>query len=141
MAFRPEAVPKGDVAMEPVDTSKAALKWLNNPPTSTFKTYTNSLRNSSDTTRGEIELPETAPLIYPDTGYSEISKTKNSPEQLRQNGKATTGDGKRSAFAQHKKVAENYFDKRAQAKYVSWQTESPEGQIVQDTAWGGVSIF
>lgn len=114
MAFRPEVVPTGDVAIEPVDTSKVALKWLN-PPTSSFKMYASNFRGFSGTTRGEIELPKTAPLIYPDTGYTEIGKTKSVESQ---NG-IGNGEAKRSAFSQHKKVAAAYFDKRAQAKYVS----------------------
>lgn len=114
MSFRPEVVPAGDVAMESVDTSKVALKWLN-PPTSSFRMYASNFRGFSGTTRGEIELPKTAPLVYPDTGYIEIGKTKSVESQ---NG-IGNGEAKRSAFSQHKKVAAAYFDKRAQAKYVS----------------------
>ena len=114
MSFRPEVVPAGDVAMESVNTSKVALKWLN-PPTSSFRVDASSFRGFSGTTRGEIELPKTAPLIYPDTGYTEIGKTKSVESQ---NG-IGNGEAKRSASSQQKKVAAAYFDKRAQAKYVS----------------------
>ena len=118
MSYRPEAVPTGDVAMEPVDTSKAALKWLK-PPTSSFKLQASSFRASSGTTRGEIELPETAPLVYPDTGYAEIGKTKTVDAKDDEGGGYEKEAKRSSTFAQHKKVAAAYFDKRAQAKYVS----------------------
>ena len=114
MSFRPEAVPTGDVAVESVDTSKAALKWLG-PPSSSFGTYASNFKVSSGTTRGEVELPETAPLIYPDTGYAEISKIN---PVATQNDKANE-IVKLSAFSQYKEVAAACFDKRAQAKDVS----------------------
>ena len=114
MSFRPEVVPTGDVAVESIDTSTAALKRLG-PPSSSFRTYASNFRVSSGTTRGEVELPETAPLIDPATGYAEISKIN--PVET-ENGKAKE-TVKRSAFSQHKKVAAAYFDKRAQARYVS----------------------
>ena len=104
--------------MEPVDTSKAALKWLK-PPTSSFKLYTSNFKTSTGTTRGEIELPETAPLVYPDTGYAEVGRTRTTRTQ---SGSSDKGD-KRGIFAQNKKVAAAYFDKRAQAKYVSISKE------------------
>ena len=114
MSYRPEAVPSGDIAIEPVDTSKLALKWLQ-PPTSSFKMYASNFKSSSGTTHGDIELPETAPLIYPDAGYAEIGRTKTLDEQ----DVAASTETKRSAFSRNQKVAAAYFDKRAQAKYVS----------------------
>ncbi len=118
MSYRPEAVPTGDVAMEPVDTSKAALKWLK-PPTSSFKMYAGNFKSSSGTTRGEIELPETAPLVYPDTGYAEVGGKTRTPDPQDNETASTDKEAKRSVFSQNKKVAAAYFDKRAQAKYVS----------------------
>ena len=119
MSFRPEAVPTGDVAVDSVDTSTAALKWLG-PPSSSLGIYTSNFRVSSGTTRGEEELPETAPLIYPDTGYVEMSKVNPVATQ-----NCTANESvKRSAFSQYKKVAAAYFDKRAQAKYVSLPAHS-----------------
>ena len=105
MSFRPNDVPKGDVRVASVDTSGIALKWLN-PPESSIKMKTGNLRASSGVTHGEHELPETAPLIYPDTGYVEISKPKND-------------ESTRGSLSSSRKVAAAYFDKRAQTKYVS----------------------
>ena len=105
MSFRPDDVPKGDVSTGTVDTSNVALKWLD-PSGSTISTTANHFRKSSGVTRGEVELPETAPLIYPDTGYAEISKPKQDEDS-------------RSSLSSSRKVTAAYFDKRAQAKYVS----------------------
>ena len=73
MSYRSDAVPTGDVAMQPVDTSKAVLKWLN-PPTSSFRLLKGNFRVWRGITRGEVELAETAPLVYEDTGYVEIGR-------------------------------------------------------------------
>lgn len=105
MSFRPDDVPEGDVGMAPVDTSNVALKWLD-PPKSSIRMKANNFRASSGVTHGELEMPETAPLIYADTGYAEISKPKDE-------------ESTRSSLSSSRKVAAAYFDKRAQAKYVS----------------------
>ena len=106
MSFRPNDVPKGDVSVSSVDTSNAAaLKWLD-PSKTGIRMKAANFRTSSGVTRGELELPETAPLIYPDTGYAEISQSKNEEKP-------------RGSMSSNRKVAQAYFDKRAQAKYVS----------------------
>ena len=105
MSFRPNDVPEGDVGMAPVDTSNVALKWLD-PPKSSIKMKASNFRSKSGVTHGELEMPETAPLIYADTGYAEISKPKDEQST-------------RSSLSSSRKVAAAYFDKRAQAKYVS----------------------
>ena len=106
MSFRPDDVPKGEVALEDVDTSKEALKWLT-PPKSAMRAKTSKLRVSSGKTRGEDALPESAPLIYPDIGYAELAKEAK-PDS----------EAKKDSFST-RKVVQEYFDKRAQAKYVS----------------------
>ena len=107
MSFRPNDVPKGDVAMAQVDTSNTVLKWLD-PPKSGINLKSSNLRSSSGVTHGELEMPETAPLIYADTGYAEISKPKDE-------------ESARGSLSSSRKITRNYFDKRAQAKYVSFQ--------------------
>lgn len=118
MSYRPDTVPLGDVAMQPVDTSNAALKWLN-PPTSSFQMHKGNFRASSGISRGEIELAETAPLVYEDTGYVEIGRMESGEGKGDEGGEGREGKGS-SAFKRHRKVAAAYFDKRAQAKYVSY---------------------
>ena len=105
MSLRPNDMPKDNVGIEPVDTSSAALKWLD-PNKASFRA---KFRNSSGTTHGEQEMPETAPLIYPDTGYSELGRDKSNKGH------------KITEFSTYQQVVENYFDKRAQAKYVRFQ--------------------
>lgn len=107
MSFRPNDVPKGHVAVAQIDTSNIVLKWLE-PPKSTIKMNSSNLRSSSGVAHGELEMPETAPLIYADTGYAEISKPKDERSA-------------RGSISSSRKVARAYFDKRAQAKYVSFQ--------------------
>ncbi|TVY14994.1 hypothetical protein LARI1_G006932 [Lachnellula arida] len=108
MSLRPDDIPRDNVEVQSVDTSSAALKWLD-PEKSTFRA---KLRTSSGTTHGEQEMPKTAPLIYTDTGYAELGKVKtNSGQHI-------------GEFSTYQKVAENYFDKRAQAKYAYKHPES-----------------
>lgn len=112
MSFRPGAVPEGAVAVEAVDTSKHAMKWLDGPSQSTFKT---NYRNSSGTTNGELELPQGAALVVPEPD----AKLDRSQSEKK-------GSGKNGAAYSKRKVAANYFDKRAQAAYVSSSLASEE---------------
>ena len=109
MSFRPDDVPKGEVAMQEVDASGDALKWLA-PPTSFFKTSKGKHRKASGVTRGESALPESAPLIYPETGYAEMGKIDGEEAN-------DEAEAKKASFSR-RKVVQDYFDKRAQAKYV-----------------------
>jgi len=118
MSLRPDDTPKdkNNVGIQAVDTSSTALKWLD-PDKTTF--FAAKLRDSSGTTHGEAEMPETAPLIYPDTGYSELGRIKSHSGQ------------KIGEFSTYQKVVENYFDKRAQAKYVSFVFHSSIAPIFE----------
>ena len=107
MSFRPDDVPQGEVALQDVDTSKDVLRWLS-PPSSAMRANASRFRSSSGTTRGEPGLPESAPLIYPETGYVEVGKNGKDKDEA----EGTTSFSTR-------KVVQEYFDKRAQAKYVS----------------------
>ena len=125
MSFRPNDIPKRDVAVETVDTSKHALKWLA-PPTTGIKSHTNMYRYHSGRTHGELELPETAPLIYPDTGNAEIGRRIS--EDSKPKDAITDDNGKElkpSNPYSTRKVTQAYFDKRAQAKYVCSTMLSP----------------
>ena len=109
MSFRPNDIPKEEVAVEDVDTSKDVLKWLT-PPASGARANASKFRKSSGMTRGEDALPESAPLIYPDTGYVEVANREEEDDDNK-------NEGKKTGYSR-RKVAQNYFDKRAQAKYV-----------------------
>ncbi|KAL6720077.1 hypothetical protein ACLMJK_001998 [Lecanora helva] len=118
MCFRPDDVPKGEIAVQKVDTSKDVLKWLN-PPTSGLKAKASRFRDSSGLTRGETALPESAPLIYPDTGYAELGRKRE----------ADGTEANSSAYSK-RKVVQTYFDKRAQAKYAY---NHPESALATET--------
>ncbi|KUJ10558.1 uncharacterized protein LY89DRAFT_740267 [Mollisia scopiformis] len=105
MSLRPDDVPKDNVSVQSVDTSSIVLKWLD--PDS--RHFAATLRTSSGTTHGGEEMPETAPLIYPNTGYAELVKTNSNSSS---NSQKIIGE-----VTSYQKVVENYFDKRAQAKY------------------------
>jgi len=62
----------------------------------TFKIRTSNFRNASGTTNGELELPEPAPLIYPNQN-----------------------DDVQSSLSSKRKIAAGCLDKRAQATYVN----------------------
>ena len=88
---------------ERVDISSTIAKTLprsDSRATSQLK----NLRAASGQTYGEIEMAEAAPLIFPD-----LDRVDNIDE----NGKPKSGFKKTGEFLA------NYYDKRAQAKYVS----------------------
>lgn len=117
MSFRPDDVPKGEAALETVDTSKHALNWLDKS-TTRAKSEKSKYRTNSGITRGELELPETAALIYPDTGNVEIGRTISEEPAPKDAKKEGSKESKPSNPYSARKVTQNYFDKRAQAKYV-----------------------
>jgi hypothetical protein len=69
-----------------------------------------SLRKSNGKTYGEFQWPETAPLIYP--GLDDLA--------------GTTDEGmkaKKSSLGKKRRFVENYMDRRAQAKFVSFRLQ------------------
>ena len=87
---------------ETVDTSSTIMKSLTTSDSRT-KEQMKRFQAASGTTRGEIEMPEAAPLIFP-----ELDRV----EEIDENGKPRGGLKKTG------QVIANYFDKRAQAKFV-----------------------
>ena len=100
MTYKPNEISKGVT----LDLSSAVAKVLKpaNSPNSSMKDKLKSIRTSSGTTKGEIELPECAPLIYPALDM------------------ATTAENEKlSKLKEKKKLISGYLDRRAQAQYVS----------------------
>ncbi|KAE8441998.1 hypothetical protein EG329_003934 [Mollisiaceae sp. DMI_Dod_QoI] len=68
-------------------------------------------------------MSDTAPLIYPKTGYTELGHVHTNGSEAKE---------KIGGFSTYQKVVENYFDKREQAKYAykhpdsALATEKPE---------------
>ncbi len=100
MKYAPEA----RSSHESADLSQTLLKSLN-PSESTIKKQFNSLRGSSGKTYGELEMPEAAPLVFPELDALAASNETD--------GKKKSSLKKKGAF-----IA-TYMDKRAQASYVS----------------------
>ena len=89
---------------ESVDLSQTLLASLD-PSKSTIKRQLNSMRNSSGKTYGELEMPEAAPLVFPDLDAVAAANEAD--------GNKKSGPKAKGAF-----IA-TYMDKRAQASYVS----------------------
>lgn len=73
------------------------------------------LRSSNGKTYGEFEWPETAPLIYP--GLDAIANRSDDEAKAK-----TSSLKKKRAFV------EDYMDRRAQAKFVSSQSDDTDGE-------------
>lgn len=88
-----------------VDITKAISSSLDDTSTG-FKKTLKSIKLSSGTTYGELEMPEAAPLIFPALDrIADIEGGENSQ--------------KSNKFKDSGKFVTDYFDRRAQAKYVS----------------------
>lgn len=94
--------PKQTESHEMVDVSQTIMKSLTSSNSKT-KEQMSKLKSSKGKTHGEIEMPEAAPLIFP--GLDKV-------EDIDEKGKPKGGMKKTGEF-----VA-NYYDKRAQAKFV-----------------------
>ena len=85
---------------EPVMISSMISRAIT-PADSKFKNQMKLLKMSSGTAKGEMEIPEAAPLIYP--ALDEV---------------VAAGGEKKNGFVRSSKFASQYADKRARAKYV-----------------------
>lgn len=100
MTYKPEQ----KASHEQVDISKTITKSIT-PSDSKVREQLKGLKLSSGKTYGELEMPESAPLIFP-----ALDAVAASPDQ----------DGKKqSKFKNSSKFVTDYLDRRAQASYVS----------------------
>ncbi|KAH7399812.1 hypothetical protein BKA64DRAFT_465634 [Cadophora sp. MPI-SDFR-AT-0126] len=96
-----------------VDTNQTIATY-STPASSTARQTLRNLRTSSGKTYGELELPESAPLIFP--ALEKVLKD-TTEEGIKKQGKMrSTG-----------KFLDDYFDRRAQAK---WAGENPNSKLV-----------
>jgi len=95
MTFMPESNSKS----EPVDISQTVLRYMQPAPTRVPEEL-RQLRASSGKTQGELEMPEAAPLTFPQLDAM--------PEAQKQN-----------ALKRGSNFIGEYYDRRAQAIYVS----------------------
>jgi hypothetical protein len=99
-----------------LDMEQAALKYSQQDPNaSKMQQYKRNFRVESGVTRGELEMPEAAELIYPDIDLA-VSHTEpsGSTEKAKQKLKSAN------------KFVQSYLDRRAQAKYAA---ENPNSSL------------
>lgn len=111
--------PESSETHSSVDITKAITSSLDDTTTGFKKTLKN-IKLSSGTTYGELEMPEAAPLIFPALDrIADIEGSENSQ--------------KSNKFKDSGKFVTDYFDRRAQAKYVSSPLSSlyPSLQLLQ----------
>lgn len=105
MTFKPDAAPV--IGMDVTSTDQALAKVVSEPD-SDLRRRLMKLRLTSGTTRGEMSLPDAAPLIYP-----AIDDAANNPSEEKQNFLKASG-----AFMN------TYLDRRAHAIYASTNSNS-----------------
>lgn len=87
---------------ERVDITSTVIKTLTSSDSRT-KSQMKKLKSADGKTYGDLQMPQAAPLVYPSLDHI---------DDLDENGKPKGGR------KQTREVLENYYDKRAQAKYV-----------------------
>lgn len=98
--------PHSSASHERIDMSQTVSHYLT-PDASNFKNKTRNLRLSSGKTQGEMEMPEAAPLIFPMLDDT-LAKGSEGKQQ--------------NAIKKSGKFFADYYDRRAQAQYVSIST-------------------
>lgn len=100
--------PESDATETAVDLSStiSATIQQRSTPSSGMSKLKNNLKRSDGNTYGELDFPEVAPLIFP--ALDELQETTSE--------EAT---GKREKLKRTKKFVSEYWDRRAQAEYVS----------------------
>lgn len=98
MTFKPDA--PAVLGMDVTATDQALTKYATEPDTE-FRRKLGKIRLTSGKTKGEMSLPEAAPLIYP-----AIDAALNDPSAEKQNFLKSSGD-----------FMATYMDRRAQADY------------------------
>ena len=101
MTYKPESTS----SHETVDISKTIQSKID-PSGSSWHEKMNKLKPSSGKTYGELEMPIAAPLIYP---ALDAAANATSDEKQKQN-----------ALKKSQKFVADYYDRRAQATYVSF---------------------
>ena len=108
MTFKPERPTERYFNTNINDATSAALTKSITPPTSSLNANLRNLRLSSGVSKGEMSLPESAPLIYPalDIAAASAASTDQALPEKKQSALKSSG-----SF-----IAE-YLDRRAQAEY------------------------
>ena len=92
------------------DPTSAALTKYNSPPTSSLNANMRMIRLSSGTSKGEMSLPESAPLVYPALDAAAVNASSTDQALSEQ---------KQKALKSSSSFIADYLDRRAQAAYAS----------------------
>jgi hypothetical protein len=108
MTFKPERPTERYFNTDINDATSAALAKSITPPTSSLNVHLHNIRLSSGVSKGEMSLPESAPLIYPalDVAAANVASTDQALPEKKQSALKSSGNF----------IAE-YLDRRAQAEY------------------------
>lgn len=108
MTFKPESPNERYFNTNINDATSIALTKSISPPTSSLNASMRNIRLSSGVTKGEMSLPESAPLIYPalDAAAADVASTDQALSEKKQNALKSSGG-----------FLADYLDRRAQAEY------------------------
>jgi hypothetical protein len=97
-------------SFDPNPTIAKYTKGNEDPETNKMKKQLKNIRLVSGKTRGQLQLPEAAPLVYPDLDRAAAQATEGKGKEAETMGEKFKGAGAWVA---------DYMDRKAQAKYVS----------------------
>lgn len=108
MTFKPERPDERYFHTNINDATSVALAKSITPPTSSLNAGMRNIRLSSGLSKGEMSLPESAPLIYPalDAAAANAASTDQALSENKQNALKSSGS-----------FIADYLDRRAQAEY------------------------
>jgi hypothetical protein len=108
MTFKPERPTERYFDTNINDATSVALTKSITPPTSSLNANLRNIRLSSGVSKGEMSLPESAPLIYPvlDAAAADAASTDRALPEKKQNALKSSGG-----------FLADYLDRRAQAEY------------------------
>jgi len=114
MTFKPDS-PYDPVLGVDVRSSDMALAKSLSIPESEWKQKLKNIRLTSGVSRGEVSLPESAPLIYPALDAAAVAATK---------GEGELPEKKQNALKSSASFVSAYLDRRAQASYAGMHPDS-----------------
>lgn len=112
------ATGKALFSAERLDINQTIAKYSNpDADMSKMKKGLQNIRLVSGKTRGEIELPEAAALVFP-----ELDRAAGLDQEQQSKGKSDVNESTKEKWKSAGKWVQDYLDRRAQATYVSWET-------------------
>jgi hypothetical protein len=110
MMYKPES----SATLESVNVADTVVSGVETP-TNVVRKQLRQMRLASGTTHGDLEMPESAPLVFP--GLDAIGSAVGGAAR-------GTDDSQFSKFKQKRKWVSDYYDRRSRAEFVSTYTHS-----------------